>query len=206
LLAATEQKGYDMDRGVLFNEADWRMPVAQAAAAKHFPIGQSGATVAIYPYHHAERPHAGGGHWGMLLVDGFPYIVMTRHIFFTTPEKIGNEGPGKKFYHDHLRPQQIVKTPFEHPILLPEVERWSELDYLVNGFSDAHHVKAILAMDGHWDVAKSIEQGDIDRVVEAVRAYVPSTEGRALAIANEAPAYWLKVLDSCADTTRLAAE
>src|ERR1700761_144890 len=194
-----------MDRGLLLSEADWRMPVAQAADAKQFPIGASGASVAIYPYHHAERPHAGGGHWGMLLVDGFPFIVMTRHIFFTTPEKVGNEGPGKKFYHDHLKPQQIVATPFEHPILLPEIEAWSELDYLVNGFSDAHHVKAILAMDGHYDVAKRIEQDAIDDVVQAVRAYVSSPEGRAAAIANEAPPYWLKVLDSHSLAAPLAA-
>jgi hypothetical protein len=187
-----------MDRGVLLNEAEWRMPVAQAAGAKQFPIGQSGASVAIYPYHHAERPHAGGGHWGMLLVDGFPYIVMTRHIFFTTPEKVGNEGPGKTFYHDHLRPQQIVKTPFEHPILLPEVEGWTELDYLVNGFSNAHQVKALLAMDGHYDVAKRIEQHDIDQVARAIRAYMPSPEARSLAIANEAPPYWLTRLEGYA--------
>jgi hypothetical protein len=195
-----------MDRGVLLDEAEWRMPVDQAAGAKQFPIGTSGATVAVYPYHHAERPHAGGGHWGMLLVDGFPFIVMTRHIFFTTPEKVGNEGPGKKFYHDHLRPQQIVTTPFEHPILLPEIDGWTELDYLVNGFSDAHYVKAILAMDGHYDVAKRVEQDDIDDVAQAIRAYVPSKEGREAAIANEAPPYWLKVLDNHALAAPLAAE
>ncbi|MBV9829509.1 MAG: hypothetical protein JO001_28140 [Alphaproteobacteria bacterium] len=187
------------------NEADWRMPIDQAAGAKHFPIGQSGAVIAVYPYHHAERPHAGGGHWGMLLVDGFPYIVTTRHIFFTTPEKVGNEGPGKKFYHDHLRPQQIVTTPFEHPILLSEVEGWTELDYLVNGFNDAHRLKSLLCMDGHWEVAKSIEQHDVDEVIRKIRAFVPSEEGRASAMANEAPPYWLKVLDSHRHATALAA-
>jgi hypothetical protein len=194
-----------MDRRLLLSEAEWRMPVAQAADAKHFPIGQSGAVVAIYPYHHAERPHAGGGHWGMLLVEGFPFLVMTRHIFFTTPEKVGNEGPGKTFYHDHLRPQQIVAKPFEHPILLPEIEGWSELDYLVDGFSDAHRVKAILAMDGHYDVAKSIEQHDVDEVARAIRAYVPSEEGRVAAIANEAPPYWLERLERDALATPMAA-
>ncbi|HEX3951949.1 MAG TPA: hypothetical protein VHW90_00150 [Stellaceae bacterium] len=194
-----------MDRRVLFDEAEWRMLVAQADGAKHFPIGQSGALVAVYPYHHAERPHAGGGHWGMLLVEGFPFIVMTRHIFFTTPEKVGNEGPGKTFYHDYLRPQQIVATPFEHPILLPEVDGWTELDYLVNGFADAHHVKAILAMDGHYDVAKRVEQDDVDEVVLAIRAYVPSKEARTAAIAKEAPPYWLKVLESHALAAPLAA-
>lgn len=194
-----------MDPRVPLNEAEWRMPVEQAADAEHFPIGKSGASVAVYAYHHAERPHAGGGHWGMLLVDGFPFLVMTRHIFFTTPEKVGNEGPGKKFYHDHLRPQQIVATPFEHPILLPEVDGWNELDYLVNGFSDAHQVKAILAMDGHYNVARSIEQYDVDQVVQAIRAYVPSEKGRQAAIANEAPPYWLKVLDAHGHATALAA-
>jgi hypothetical protein len=194
-----------MDRTVLLDETEWRMPVAQAADAKHFPIGKSGAVVAIYPYHHAERPHAGGGHWGMLLVDGFPFLVMTRHIFFTTPEKVGNEGPGKKFYHVHMRPQQIVTTPFEHPIPIPEVDGWTELDYLVNGFSDAHYLQAILSMDGHYDVAKRIEQPDVDEVVQAIRAYVPSQEGRSAAVANDAPAYWLKVLDAHSSATPLAA-
>jgi len=194
-----------MDRKVLFDEAEWRMPIAQAADAKHFPIGQSGAVVAIYPYHHAERPHAGGGHWGMLLVDGFPFIVMTRHIFFTTPEKVGNEGPGKKFYHVHLRPQQIVTTPFEHPIPIPEVDGWSEIDYLVNGFTDAQYLQALLAMDGHYEVAKRIEQRDVEAVAGAIRAYVLSKEGRVSAIANEAPPYWLNVLDSHAPTDSLAA-
>ena len=194
-----------MDRGLLFNEAEWRMPVAQAAAAKHFPIGKSGALVAIYPYHHAERPHAGGGHWGMLLVDGFPFIVMTRHIFFTTPEKVGNEGPGRKFYHVHLRPQQIVTTPFEHPIPIPEVDGWTELDYLVNGFSDAHYLQAILSMDGHYDVAKRLTQRDVDEAARAIRAYVLSKEGRTAAIANDAPPYWLKVIESCARAAPLAA-
>ena len=194
-----------MDRRVLLDEAEWRMPVAQADGAKNFPVGVSGASVAVYPYHDAERPHAGGGHWGMLLVEGFPFIVMTRHIFFTTPEKVGNEGPGKKFYHDHLRPQQIVETPFEHPILLPEVDGWNELDYLVNGFSDAHHVKAILAMDGHYDVAKRIAQEDIDEVARAIRAYVSSKEGRASAVANDAPTYWLSRLENYTLAAPLAA-
>ena len=203
--ARAERKEDDMDRGVLFNEAEWRMPVDQAAGAKHFPVGQSGASVAIYPYHHAERPHAGGGHWGMLLVDGFPFIVMTRHIFFTTPEKVGNEGPGKKFYHVHLRPQQIVNTPFEHPMLIAEVDGWTELDYLVNGFTDAHYLQALLAMDGHYDAAKRIEQRDVDAVAEAIRAYVPSKEGRAAAVANEAPPYWLNILDAHAPAGSLAA-
>jgi hypothetical protein len=181
------------------------MPVAQASGAKHFPIGESGALVAVYPYHDAERPHAGGGHWGMLLVEGFPFIVMTRHIFFTTPEKGGNEGPGKKFYHVHLRPQQIVSTPFEHPMPIPEVNGWTELDYLVNGFSDAHYVQALLSMDGHYDVAKRIEQRDVDEVARAIRAYVPSKEGRMAAVAHDAPAYWLKVLESHALAAPLAA-
>ena len=199
------KKGYDMDRGSLFNEAEWRMPVEQAAGAEHFPIGKSGALVAIYPYHDAERPHAGGGHWGMLLVDSFPFIVMTRHIFFTTPEKVGNEGPGRKFYHDHFRPQQIVAMPFEHPMPISEVDGWTELDYLVNGFSDAQHVQAILCMDGHYGVAKCIEQNDLDEVARAIRAYVQSKEGRIAAIANDAPPYWLKVLESYALAAPLAA-
>ena len=194
-----------MDRKVLFDEAEWRMPIAQAADAKHFPIGQSGAVVAIYPYHHAERPHAGGGHWGMLLVDGFPFIVMTRHIFFTTPEKVGNEGPGKKFYHVHLRPQEIVTTPFEHPILIPEVAGWSEIDYLVNGFVDAHYLQTILAMDGHYEVAKRLDQRDVDEVARTIRAYVSSKEGRIAAVANDAPPYWLKVLDNHGPADPLAA-
>jgi hypothetical protein len=202
---AAEQKGNDMDRRALFEEAEWRMPVAQAAGAKHFPIGRSGALAAVYPYHHAERPHAGGGHWGMLLVDGFPFIVMTRHIFFTTPEKVGNEGPGKKFYHVHLRPQQIVTTPFEHPIALPEVAGWTELDYLVNGFNDAHYLQMVLAMDGHYEVAKRIEQSDVDEMARAMRAYVPSKEGRIAAVANDAPPYWLNVLDRHAPAGSLAA-
>jgi hypothetical protein len=194
-----------MDRSVLFDEAEWRMPVAQAAGAKQFPIGNSGAAVAIYPYHHAERPHAGGGHWGMLLVEGFPFIVMTRHIFFTTPEKVGNEGPGKKFYHVHLRPQEIVTTPFEHPILIPEVDGWSEIDYLVNGFVDAHYLQTILAMDGHYEVAKRVDQHDVDAVARAIRAYLPSKEGRIAAVANDAPPYWLRVLDSREPADPLAA-
>lgn len=193
-----------MDRSALLNEAAWRMPVAQAAGAKHFPIGQSGASVAVYPYHDAERPHAGGGHWGMLLVDGFPFIVMTRHIFFTTPEKVGNEGPGKKFYHVHLRPQQIVAAPFEHPIAIPEVAGWTEVDYLVGGFTDAHYLQGLLAMDGHYDVAKRIEQDDVDNVARAIRVYLSSAEGRSSAIDNQAPPYWLDVLDSRA--TPLAAD
>jgi hypothetical protein len=178
------KKGYGMDRGLLSNEAEWRMPVDQAAGAKRFPIGKTG---------------------GMLLVDGFPFIVMTRHIFFTTPEKIGNEGPGKKFYHVHLRPQQIVATPFEHPVPIPDIDGWTELDYLVNGFSDAHFLRALLSMDGHYDVAKRIEQQDVDEVAQAIRAYVPSKEGRIAAIANDAPSYWLKVLDSHAPADPLAA-
>lgn len=193
-----------MDRDTLLNEAEWRMPVAQAAGAKQFPIGQSGATVAIFPYHDAERPHAGGGHWGMLLVDGFPYIVMTRHIFFTTPEKVGNEGPGKKFYHVHLRPQQVVAKPFEHPIAIPEIGGWTEIDYLVNGFTDAHYLQGLLAMDGHYEAAKRIDQDDVDEIARAIRAYMSSTEGRRSAIANEAPPYWLEVLDGQA--TPLAAD
>lgn len=195
-----------MDRALLPPEAEWRMRIEQAAGAKHFPIGRSGATVAIYPYHHAERPHAGGGHWGMLLVNGFPFIVMTRHIFFTTPEKVGNPGPGIEFNHDHHKPQQIVKTPFEHNVLIATVRGYSELDYLVAWLADINYVKTLLNMDCHWDVAQKVKQEDLDEVARAVRAYVLSKAGRDSAVAHEAPPYWLNRIDGYPRDTALAAE
>ena len=178
-----------------FPDGDWRMPATQVADGLKFRIGTSDAYLVLFPYKSAERPHAGGGIWVVLVVNGHPHIIATTHIFVTTPEKVDPTklGEGTEFYHIHILPQQIVEKPTERHLHLPHRDGWNELDYAVSELGDESKVRMLLCADGLWYVAHQIKDGDVAAAIAKLRATYVSPAGSTHAIRNGAPGYWRNV-------------
>ncbi len=174
---------------------DWRMPASQADGAKMFPVGVgSGVSIAFSPYRDAERPHAGGGIWAMLLVEDNLHVTATIHVFYTTPEKAdpAKQGQGKAFFHVHIFPEQIVESPRERPLMLPPLaEGANELDYALCLLRNPMWVRSVIAADLHWREASDFTDSQLAEAVDAIRSFYCSEEGLALARAHGAPPDWI---------------